>query len=121
MNGMAKKFDGLEIINFTRALICKQTLVEGFEEYIDNFINIFDTVTRICGITSMDKLNYEPIMLTGYALYIHANNVEICIDYDSIMKMMRDFYNRDENRDDFKSFKGSRRRYNTRNQVLLVK
>lgn len=63
---------------------------------LDCCINILSTLSTIFETRMEETFKSVPVMLTGYALNLYANNRSHCDNFDEAMTMFRSRYNNDD-------------------------
>lgn len=73
-----------------KAEINKATLPVTWEEDLENFVSVFETLSKMCQVTSEETLQEILIMLTGDALSFFSSRWQNCNAYDEGVKLIRD-------------------------------
>lgn len=81
-----------------KAFIGKQTFSGEWDDDLDNCLNIFETLARMCKVIKPEMFQSMPIMLSGDALSYFSNKLDMCSTYDEGKKLLREWYNSDEKR-----------------------
>lgn len=67
----------------------------GWDEGIDNFLGVYNTMTKMCEMTDEEKLKSLPIMLSGDALSYYSSHVDDCSNYEAGTDLLSKWYNSD--------------------------
>lgn len=84
INGLMKAYNG------------KTTFAGGWDEDLDNCLDIFFTLANMCELTDAERLKSLPVMLSGDALTYFSNHASKCTTFDSATSLLRKWYNSDE-------------------------
>ena len=79
-----------------KAYVGKPIFTGNWDEDLDTCISVFNTLSKMCGMTDEDKVKSIPVMLSGDALSYFASNINENDEFTRATKLLREWYNSDD-------------------------
>lgn len=76
----------------------KQQFSGGYEEDLNNFFQLFETLVTICQVTETEMKIALRIILKGDELYLYSGRSGECDTYTKANEMLQSWYNSEEKR-----------------------
>lgn len=84
--------NGLGVYRLVRSFTGKSTFSRSWEEDLDSIISVFESMARMCLVTTEDKLNGSPIMLFDDALVYFSSNFQGYSAYNGATIALQNWY-----------------------------